>query len=135
MASKFNFGGLIEEFSTKKLTGKPIFAYIKVKDGFHDYNNGGRWVEPEYKNIEILGVLTKLSNNDLKMAEAGSVTIEDRKLRTYKSLPKHTPIEYDGEVYKVINGVDRSLYDTSGGEEGLHTYFITRTDNSTDKKG
>lgn len=126
--SKFNMNSLIEEYSTLKLEGEPLYAYIKTKEGYHDYSDGGRWKEPLYEDVEIVGVLTKLSNNDLKIAEAGTITIEDRKLRTYKQLEKGTLVKYKNNKYKVINGVDRSLYDTSGGSEGLNTYFITRTD-------
>ena len=115
----YNFKRLI-----KKYAKSPVYELVET-DGYRDYENGGIWVGGTMEEILIEdGAVIPLSNDDLKLDEGGTYTIQDKKLYCYKEMKAGTKVKYKEKEYTVMESKDYADFDI-----GLFIYILKRGGN------
>lgn len=115
--SLYNFKRLVAKYGIK-----PVL-WVTETGGYHDYENGGVWVDGTIKEVDIGGAVTPLTNEELLMGEGGTYNSEDRKLYCYLDIPKGERIKHDGRTYLIDDKRDYNDFDA-----GLYIYFMKRSD-------
>lgn len=99
---KFEFADLIAEYSLP-------FKLISKGEGYHDQDNGGRWVEGEGSKTDEEGILVPLPSK-LVMDSGGTLTTKDRLLIITKAIPLKAECDFQNASYTVFEETDWNDY-------------------------
>ncbi|MBK5244294.1 MAG: hypothetical protein JJE18_04585 [Eubacteriaceae bacterium] len=110
----FDFKRLIKKYSVTP-------AYVQTETpGSYDADTG-EWVPGTLAAVEIDGAIVPLSGQDLTYGEAGTYTIDDRKLYCYDDFKTGLAIKHKDINYTIAQKLDYS--DFSG---GVFIYIIKK---------
>ena len=108
-----DFSEVFEEFKT-------TFTAIEFGEGHYDYEQGGVWVPGGETEHELIGIITPLTNDDIRFEEGGTYTRQDIKIHYQGILGIGWEIEYRGRRYKIL---EEKLYDE---HTGFNEYYARR---------
>jgi hypothetical protein len=95
------------------------FEKLVQTEGIYD-NTTGLYVEGSSNWADVRGIVVPLSPSELRYAEGGTYTIEDRKVYVYEAFQEGQKIRYKGKVYTI--DAEKDYFDT----EGLYIYVAKR---------
>ena len=114
-------------FDFKRLISKYAKTWPILKslgDGYHDYSNGGVWVDGDEVLTEFEGAVLPLG--DKLIYDNNAYTTEDRKLYTYASnIFNNQLILFKGVEYTTMELKDYADYD-----KGLKVFILKRGANN-----
>jgi len=95
-------------FNTVFNSFKTAFTAIEFGEGYYGYEQGGEWVEGEEIPHEVTGIITPLTNDDIRFGEGGTYTRQDIKIHYQGELGIGWEVEYRDRRYKIL---EEKLYD------------------------
>jgi len=96
-----NFDTVFAKFKTE-------FTAIEFGEGHYDYEQGGIWVPGDEIEHEVTGIITPLTNDDVRFEEGGTYTRQDIKIHYQGELGIGWEVEYRDRRYKIL---EEKLYD------------------------
>ena len=104
----FDFTDVIDMFTNET-------AYlIKKTEGYHDYDNGGIWVEGKEDLIPVEGAIVRADKDTLELLGGGSSNREYWKFYSKETgIEKGNKIKFRDDIFTVMDNKDYSRFDAN----------------------